>query len=199
MPDLAKKRGKCISKRSSRETGESCCQPKKSRQKKEALNSKSDAKAAKTSLEVKLAAAKVDLSEKKTALANATSVKEQAQKEYDKVVEAITPLRNAKTAYEEASKEKEAVTLAYAKAQERVDELQKKSDELVSKLMQATDKLDRACKLDLEDAMNHAIEDEDFAYLNDYTGKIKSTAEAVVKANIALNEAKEHLAEKSQA
>ena len=166
---------------------------------KEALNSKSDAEAAKTSLEVKLADAKVDLSEKKTALANATSVKEQAQKEYDKVVEAITPLRNAKTAYEEASKEKETVTLAYAKAQERVDELQKKSDELASKLMQATDKLDRACKLDLEDAMNHAIEDEDFAYLNDYTGKIKSTAEAVVKANIALNEAKERLAEKSQA
>ena len=65
--------------------------------------------------------------------------------------------------------------------------------------MQATDKLDRACKLDLEDAMNHAIEDDDFAYLNNYTGNIKSTAEAVVKASVALNEAKENLAAKSQA
>lgn len=196
--DLAKKREN-VSAREAAVKQAKAVAAEKEQAEKEALNSKSDAEAAKTSLEVKLADAKVDLSEKKTALANATSVKEQAQKEYDKVVEAITPLRNAKTAYEEASKEKETVTLAYAKAQERVDELQKKSDELASKLMQATDKLDRACKLDLEDAMNHAIEDEDFVYLNDYTGKIKSTAEAVVKANIALNEAKEHLAEKSQA
>jgi len=165
---------------------------------KEALNSKSDAEAAKTSLEVKLAAAKVDLSEKKTALANATSVKEQAQKEYDEVVEAITPLRNAQNDYKLKKTAEDTAKAEYQEAQDTVDKLSVALVDAVESQKNAEDRMERAKHLSYEDALVNEITDSDFAYLNDEIKNVKDADARISLLQAAYEDAVKKVTETKQ-
>ena len=143
------------------------------------LQEKKDALAA---IDFNIDEAKKDLAEKTDAGEISLKKYEKTKADYEKFATEFKQVLDAEKNYNDAmSAEDEA-----EKAKDQASEDAKAAEETVEKgfklLRSALDKKDRASKLSLKDAMETAIEDEDFVYLNASVVNIKATAEKLVEA-----------------
>ena len=144
-----------------------------------ALQEKKDASSV---IDFKIDEAKRDLTGKTVAMDASSKTYESTKADYEKFAEEYASVLKAENNYNDAVQ-------AEAEAKAAADQAEadaKTAEETVEKgfklLRAALDKKDRASKLSLKDAMENAIEDEDFVYLNASVVNIKDTAEKLVEA-----------------